>query len=413
MKKSTLLSFDAFAKTEEDVRIRTRSGGFITLGCLIVTLMLLMSEWARFNSVVTRPELVVDRDRLSKLDLNFDISFPSLPCELVTLDIMDDSGEIQIDISDADFTKVRLGKDGKELGSSSMKVGKDADAEREELLKGLDENYCGPCYGSLDQDKNNDELPRDQWVCCQTCEDVRKAYFEKQWAFYDGKNIEQCEREGYVSRINEQLEEGCRVRGSAKLNRINGNLHFASGPAMQTISGHYHDTSLYDSHKTLNFNHKINHLSFGKSVEINERIKGIEHVSISPLDGREVFPDRDTHHFQYNYYAKIVPTRYESLDKKKKVETAQFSSTFHSRPLAGGRDEDHPTTVHQRGGFPALYVNFEMSPLKVINREEHGQSWSGFILGCITSIGGVLAVGTVLDKALYKAQRTIFTKKDV
>lgn len=412
MKKSTLLSLDAFAKTEEDVRIRTRSGGFITLGCLIVTLMLLLGEWSRFNSVVTRPELVVDRDRLSKLDLNFDISFPSLPCDMVTLDIMDDSGEFQIDIADADFTKTRLDQNGKELGSSSMKVGKDADTEREEILKKLGKDYCGPCYGSLDQG-NNKNLPREEWVCCQTCEDVRKAYFEKQWAFFAGKGIEQCEREGYVDRINELLHEGCRVRGSAKLNRINGNLHFASGPAMQAATGHFHDSSLYDMHDNWNFNHKINHLSFGKNVEVNERIKGIEHVSISPLDGREVSPDRDTHHFQYNYYAKIVPTRYESLDKKKKIETAQFSSTFHSRPLAGGRDEDHPNTQHQHGGFPALHINFEMSPLKVINREEHGQSWSGFILGCITSIGGVLAVGTVLDKALYKAQRTIFSKKDI
>lgn len=381
------------------------------MGCLVVTLMLLIGEWTRFNSVVTRPELVVDRDRLLKLDLNFDISFPSLPCELVTLDIMDDSGEIQLDLSDADFTKVRLDKDGKELGSNSMKVGKEAEEERDELAKKLDKDYCGPCYGSLNQDNNKPDVPRDQWTCCQTCEDVRKAYFDKQWAFFDGKNIEQCEREGYVKRINEQLQEGCRVRGSAKLNRINGNLHFASGPGMQTINGHFHDSSLYESHPNLNFNHKINHLSFGKSVDVKS--EAIEQVSINPLDGREVSPERDTHLFQYNYFAKIVPTRYESLDKKHKVETVQFSSTFHSRPLTGGKDEDHPTTIHQRGGFPALYINFEMSPLKVINREEHGQSWSGFILGCITSIGGVLAVGTVLDKALYKAQRTIFSKKDL
>lgn len=415
MKKSTLLSFDAFAKTEEDVRIRTRSGGFITLGCLVVTLMLLLSEWRDFNSVVTRPELVIDRDRSLRLDLNLDITFTSMPCELLTLDIMDDSGEVQLDIMNAGFEKTRLSKEGKVLGTADMKIGEAAKKDKEAQLAKLGANYCGNCYGARDQGKNNDDTPRDQWVCCQTCDDVRQAYFEKNWAFFDGKDIEQCEREGYVQKIADQLQEGCRVSGSAQLNRIDGNLHFAAGPGFQNIRGHFHDDSLYIQHPNLNFNHIINHLSFGKAVEPTKKgkVMGIEKVTVNPLDGHSMFPPRDAHFLQYSYYAKIVPTRYEGLNKKNMVETAQFSSTFHIRPVGGGSDDDHPNTVHQRGGSPSMWINFEMSPLKVINREEHGQSWSGFVLNCITSIGGVLAVGTVLDKALYKAQRTIFQKKDV
>ena len=94
MKRSTLLSLDAFAKTEEDVRVRTRAGGLITLSCILTTLFLLVNEWGQFNSVVTRPQLVVDRDRHAKLELNMDVTFPSMPCDLVNLDIMDDSGEM-------------------------------------------------------------------------------------------------------------------------------------------------------------------------------------------------------------------------------------------------------------------------------------------------------------------------------
>lgn len=92
MKRSTLLSLDAFAKTEEDVRVRTKAGGLITLSCILTTLFLLVNEWRLFNSVVTRPQLVVDRDRHAKLELNVDVTFPSVPCDLVNLDIMDDSG---------------------------------------------------------------------------------------------------------------------------------------------------------------------------------------------------------------------------------------------------------------------------------------------------------------------------------
>ena len=75
------------------------------------------------------------------------------------------------------------------------------------------------------------------------------------------------------------------------------------------------------------------------------------------------------------------------------------------------RDEDHPTTIHSRGGIPGLFIYYQMSPLKVIDREEYAQTWSTFLLNCVTTIGGVLAVGTFFDRVLYKAQKTIWGKK--
>lgn len=404
MKKSTLLSFDAFGKTEEDVRVRTRTGGLITLSCVLVTLMLLIGEWNEFNTIVTRPELVVDRDRNLKLDLNLDVTFPSMPCEIINLDILDDSGEYQIDLLDSGFTKTRINSEGKEIAKQKFKVGENIDNQHPEI-----EGYCGPCYGARDQSKN-DEVAESERVCCQTCDDVRQAYGEKGWAFFDGKNIEQCEREGYVDMINNRLNEGCRVQGRAQLNRIQGNIHFAPGKAMHNKRGHYHDISLYQKYGSLNFNHIIHTFTFGEKPQ-DADANLVSAASIAPLDGREVLPDRDTHLHQFTYFAKIVPTRYEFLNGKK-VETTQFSTTFHDRPLQGGRDEDHPTTLHSAGGIPGLFINFELSPLKVINREQHATSWSGFLLNCITSIGGILAVGTVIDKITYKAQRSLWGKKD-
>ncbi|SCU96165.1 LAMI_0F05468g1_1 [Lachancea mirantina] len=401
MKKSTLLSLDVFAKTEEDVRIRTRTGGFITLACIVMTMSLLLNEWFHFNKVVTRPQLVVDRDRHMKLDLFVDISFPHLPCDLVNLDIMDAAGEIQLDLLDSGWSKTRLDADGNSLGTQKYEVGKDVSEQLPE-----DENYCGSCYMARDQSRN-DQVDPSERVCCQTCEDVRDAYAEKNWAFFDGKNIEQCEREGYVERLNNHLSEGCRIGGRAKLNRIEGNLHFAPGKAFQNEQGHFHDTSLYTRTGSLNFNHVIHKLSFGD--DITQTTDSIP-ISTAPLNNREVSPSFDTHFHQFSYFAKIVPTRFEYLSGTV-IETTQFSATYHDRPLRGGRDEDHPNTIHYRGGLPGVFVNFEMSPLKVINKEQHAQTWSGFVLNCITSIGGILAVGTVVDKLAYKAQRSIFGKK--
>lgn len=406
MKRSTLLSIDAFSRAENDVRIRTKSGAIITIVCFFVTVLLLVNEWFQFKTIITKPNLVIDRERHIQLELNIDVTFPSMPCDLLSLDIVDNTGVLLLDVTSTGFTKTRLDSSGQTIDSKSFNLDDDVSE-----YPPTDANYCGDCYGARDQTQN-DKLSEEgkEKICCQTCDDVRNAYLEAGWAFFDGKKIEQCEREGYVERINERLNEGCRVQGQALINKIEGNIHFAPGKTFQSAYGHYHDTSLYDKSPNLNFNHIINHLSFGKPI-VNEiaNSRGATE-STTPLDGQQYFPSYDSHGYTFGYFAKIVPTRYEYLDGVT-VETAQFSASFHPKPIGGGPTDDEPSVTHVRGGIPGLFVFFEMSPLKVINREQHKLSWSGFFLNCITSIGGILAVGTVCDKIFYKAQRTFFQGK--
>ena len=47
-----------------------------------------------------------------------------------------------------------------------------------------DEEFCGPCYGAGDEDE-----------CCNTCDDVKRAYRRKQWHVPDITKISQCVRE--------------------------------------------------------------------------------------------------------------------------------------------------------------------------------------------------------------------------
>lgn len=69
--KSRFTRLDAFAKTVEDARIRTTSGGIITIASLLAILWLVWGEWVDYRRVVVLPELVVDKSRgkkeLSKL----------------------------------------------------------------------------------------------------------------------------------------------------------------------------------------------------------------------------------------------------------------------------------------------------------------------------------------------------------
>jgi hypothetical protein len=61
--KSRFTRLDAFTKTVEDARVRTTSGGIVTITSLLVIFWLAWGEWADYRRVIVRPELVVDKGR--------------------------------------------------------------------------------------------------------------------------------------------------------------------------------------------------------------------------------------------------------------------------------------------------------------------------------------------------------------
>jgi endoplasmic reticulum-Golgi intermediate compartment protein 3 len=105
--KSRFTRLDAFTKTVEDARVRTTSGGIVTITSLIIILWLAWGEWADYRRVTVSPELIVDKGRGEKMEISMNISFPRMPCELLTLDVMDVSGELQMGVNHG-INKVRL-----------------------------------------------------------------------------------------------------------------------------------------------------------------------------------------------------------------------------------------------------------------------------------------------------------------
>jgi hypothetical protein len=61
--KSRFTKLDAFAKTVEDARVRTTSGGIITIVSLLVVIFLSWGEWRDYRRIVVHPELIVDKGR--------------------------------------------------------------------------------------------------------------------------------------------------------------------------------------------------------------------------------------------------------------------------------------------------------------------------------------------------------------
>ena len=61
--KSRFTRLDAFTKTVEDARVRTTSGGIVTVASLLLIFWLTWGEWADFRRIVVHPELIVDKGR--------------------------------------------------------------------------------------------------------------------------------------------------------------------------------------------------------------------------------------------------------------------------------------------------------------------------------------------------------------
>ena len=299
-----------------------------------------------------------------------------------------------------------------------------------DAAKHLAPDYCGQCGGVPDAPPNAIKPG-----CCSTCDEVREAYAQKQWAFGDGGGIEQCIREGYAEKLAEQRKEGCRIEGVLRVNKVVGNFHIAPGRSFTTGNMHVHDLDSYvvpnappsDQHT---MSHFIHELRFGPQLpaELADRWQWSDHHHTNPLDDTQQETDEPGYNFMY--FVKVVSTSYLPLgwdplfssaihsayDKaplgaqglgygsQGSIEAHQYSVTSHKRPLMGGNDaaEGHKERVHAGGGIPGVFFNYDISPMKVVNREARPKTFTSFLTGVCAIIGGTLTVAAALDRGLYE-----------
>ncbi|KAJ1935350.1 ER-derived vesicles protein erv46 [Linderina macrospora] len=371
-------SLDAYAKTMDDFSIKTRSGGILTVLTALIIAVLVGNEFAAYRKVEMLPELVVDKERMEKMQINLDIGFPRAPCVLLGLDIMDSSGEQQINLFQH-VTKTRLSKTGDELGLDSS-AAFDASKVVPPPETGPDgKPYCGSCYGGVPPASG----------CCNTCSEVHQAYIERGWGFTDPDSIEQCVREGYAKHMKEQQGEGCRMRGFIEINKVAGNFHILAGETIKRGGEHSH--SRYDYMPTdFDFSHTIHRLSFGKEF----------HSQSNPLDG--VSKTAKALATQYQYFTKIVGSevRYRNGTV---LKSNQYSATEFTKG---------DSVEGLRRVSPGVFFMFEISPMRVVYTE-HARSLGSFLTAVCAIIGGIFTVARLVDGFVFKTERAMQRKHEL
>lgn len=377
-------TLDAFPKINEDFFKKTSSGGIITIVASILMAVLFLSELRLYLATQTTHELIVDTSRGAHIDINFDVTFPHMPCSWLSLDAMDISGEMHLDVASHDIKKQRLGANGSPV----------AEVEQHDVKqtqkKDSNATACGSCYGA------ESEL----YKCCNTCDEVRQAYSAKQWSLTNVQNVVQCKDDDYLQAINTQTGEGCHVWGHLSVNKVAGNFHFAAGHSYQSGSMHIHDMAPF-ADKTLDFTHKIHSLSFGKQYP------GMK----NPLDGvMQMAPSKKTSDARaaqgkkatgmYQYFLKVVPTDYTDINNVS-TQSNQFSVTENFRESAdamvGGRS------------LPGVFFFYDLSPIKVRIQEQKA-SFLHFLTNVCAIVGGIFAVSGLVDLTVYQAEQVIKKK---
>ena len=244
-------------------------------------------------------ETHVNSTLTSTLQLEFDVTFPLIPCSLLYVDASDVSSQSQSLHLDKKHHvyKRRLNGKGKAVGGrkkhalggtitderkmaehvgyEEVDVEVEVEVEVEAVgneTKGAEEmNYndddpeeCGSCYGAGTDGE-----------CCNTCEDVRRAYRTKGWTFQaSDESIAQCAALRKEAKAAKNFDgEGCNVYGNVELLASGGNLHIAPGASLESLAepnlGMVNDEAWLDllkgTYESYNVTHTVNKLRFGNS----------------------------------------------------------------------------------------------------------------------------------------------------
>ncbi|KAL3502439.1 hypothetical protein ACH5RR_036888 [Cinchona calisaya] len=269
--KQAIKKLDAFPRAEEHLLQKTQSGALVSIIGLVIMATLFLHELRYYLTTNVVHQMAVDLKRGETLPIHINMTFPSLPCDVLSVDAIDLSGKHEVDL-DTNIWKLRLNSDGYIIGT--------------EYLSDLVEKEHA-AHEHDDQDHK-----------------VHLQGFDK-------------EAEDMIKRVKQALAngEGCRVYGVLDVQRVAGNFHMSVHGLNIFVA-----QMIFEGSSHVNVSHIIHDLSFGP------KYPGIH----NPLDGTARILHGASGTFKY--YIKIVPTEYNYLSKEV-LPTNQFSVTEYFSPM--------------------------------------------------------------------------------
>lgn len=336
--KQVLKNIDAFPRAEEHLTQKTPSGAIVSVIGLIIMATLFIHELKFYLTTKTVHEMSVDVKRGENLPIHINMTFPSIPCQILSVDAIDMSGKHEVDL-DTNIWKLRLSKDGYIIGS-------------EYVSDLVEKEHTSDDHGEHGSSKTGVSHHEDTKHSHGFGNDPVKMIKDVKRAIDDG--------------------EGCRVFGVLDVQRVAGNFHISVHGLNIIVA-----QQIFEGANHVNVSHVIHDLSFGP------KYPGIH----NPLDDTvRILRDASG---TFKYYIKIVPTEYRYLSKEV-LPTNQFSVTEY---FVAMKDSDR--------SWPAVYFLYDLSPITVTIREEK-RSFTHFITRLCAVLGGTFALTGMLDRWMYR-----------
>ncbi|XP_042408402.1 endoplasmic reticulum-Golgi intermediate compartment protein 3-like isoform X2 [Zingiber officinale] len=214
----------------------------------------------------------VDVKRGETLPIHINMTFPSLPCDVLSVDAVDMSGKHEVDVH-ANMWKLRVNPEGLIIGTQY-------------LTDLVEKEHSDHKHGeNKEHNEGSSERKDEQSLNSQD--------------------------EAMIKRVMNAMErsEGCRVFGNLDVQRVAGNFHISVHGLKRNAA-----QQIFSRGNNVNVSHVIHDFSFGP------KYPGIH----NPLDGTtRILLDTSG---SVKYFVKIVPTEYRYLSKKV-MPTNQFSVT--------------------------------------------------------------------------------------
>jgi len=303
----TLKKFDVYAKVHEDYKVKTDSGGCISLISMVFMILLFMNEFTAYMAIEIVDHIIVDTTLNQKLPISLNITFPHLRCDEVSVDTVDSAGENQINIHGS-LQQIELAANGRKAD-----IPKEATPE------------CGSCMEAQEEGADKE--------CCNDCQALKDAYSAKSMSYYHILDTApQC-----------KYSVGCQVSGDVLVNKVGGNVHVALGKSTIRDGKHVHEFNIKDVSDGFNTSHVIHKARFGSTAP------GI----MAPLEGTSRIVRSGAGMF--HYYIKLVPTLYSGREGT--IYTNQYAVTDSAKNVMVRKGE--------LTGLPGIFLVYEFNPFMV------------------------------------------------
>ncbi|XP_047338008.1 endoplasmic reticulum-Golgi intermediate compartment protein 3-like [Impatiens glandulifera] len=275
--RQAIRSIDAFPRAEEHLLQKTQSGALVSIVGLVIMVTLFFHELGYYLTTYTVHEMAVDLKRGETLPIHINVTFPSLPCDVLSVDAIDMSGKHEVDL-DTNIWKLRLTRDGQITGTEYL-------SDLVEKEHSADHTHDG-----------------------NSTSDHKEGHLQ-------GFDLD---AETMIKKVKQAIAngEGCRVYGVLDVQRVAGNFHISVHGLNIFVA-----QMIFGGAINVNVSHVIHDLSFGP------KYPGLH----NPLDGTDRILRGTSGTFKY--YIKIVPTEYRYLSKEV-LPTNQFSVTEYFSPMS-------------------------------------------------------------------------------